>query len=159
MPSLLRSGSSRAWPDLLLLNYLRRRNSRLAVQETQQQDPKSNKLLGCMSELAVGDVLGCPVEGMTFGDIREKYGEIQGLLRPPFSRHWRLPGLHSDDTQQALAVLAAIAQADWSQALLFRTVKCNRWQVNWQISMCGAWRWAVSRALAAGAVLARVFAK
>ncbi len=62
-----------------------------------------------MLGLAIGDVLGCPVEGMSFGDIRRRYGAVEGLIIPNHWKRWRLPGLHSDDTQQALAVLEVMS--------------------------------------------------
>lgn len=68
---------------------------------------KALPLLGCILGLAVGDVLGCPVEGLSFREIQERYGTVDRLLSPPPGRYWRLPGLHSDDTQQALAVMEA----------------------------------------------------
>ena len=65
-------------------------------------DAFSGALLG----LAIGDVLGCPVEGMREADIRARYGHIDGLVQGPEwpIERWRLPGLHSDDTQQALTL-------------------------------------------------------
>jgi ADP-ribosylglycohydrolase len=95
-------------PDKLLLNVIRHKNRQMIKNIMSMQDSQHNRLLGCMLGLAVGDVIGCPVEGLSFRDIRERYGEVKGLLFPDYWRHWRLPGLHSDDTQQALAILEAI---------------------------------------------------
>ena len=71
--------------------------------------PDSNRARRCLLGLAVGDVLGCPFEPMHPGRIREKYGRFDGLVETPVrdlrdTYFWRLPGLHSDDTQQALAI-------------------------------------------------------
>jgi ADP-ribosyl-[dinitrogen reductase] hydrolase len=57
-----------------------------------------------MVGLAVGDSLGYPVEGWTGEQIRERYGRIRDFVESPTEPpdRWRLPGLHSDDTQQAL---------------------------------------------------------
>ena len=72
-----------------------------------------NRLLdafqGCLLGMAVGDVLGCPVEGMPPDLIRERFGTISSLVHPlekdfPNLYYWRVPGLHSDDTQQALTI-------------------------------------------------------
>ncbi len=126
MPSQLRRNSPPTWPDSLLLTYLRRRNGRLDAQVIQPCTGAASKLLGCMLGLAVGDVLGCPVEGMTSADIRSKYGEVQGLLTPAFSRQWRLPGLHSDDTQQALALLAALRTVGLAPGTTARADQMNR---------------------------------
>jgi len=59
--------------------------------------------------MAVGDVLGCPVEGMPPDLIHERFGTISSLVHPlekdfPNLYFWRVPGLHSDDTQQALTI-------------------------------------------------------
>lgn len=76
------------------------------------QDRAAGALLG----LAWGDVLGAPVEGWSADDIRRHFGEYRDLpdLYPPSvaelptgrRRSLRPIGLHTDDTQQALALLA-----------------------------------------------------
>ena len=75
---------------------------------SRRREVAEDRALGAMLGLAVGDVLGCPVEGMSFRDIRKRYGAVEGLIVPDYWKRWRLPGLHSDDTQQALAVLEAM---------------------------------------------------
>lgn len=64
---------------------------------------------GCLLGLAVGDALGAPLEGLSAHQVREHYDSVEDYVdgskawkRKPF--RWRLPGLYSDDTQQALAV-------------------------------------------------------
>jgi ADP-ribosylglycohydrolase len=59
--------------------------------------------------MAVGDALGAPLEGLSAQQIRVHYGlvvdYVDGALawkKKPY--RWRLPGLYSDDTQQALAL-------------------------------------------------------
>jgi ADP-ribosylglycohydrolase len=59
--------------------------------------------------LAVGDALGAPLEGLTAQQIRTHYGRVKNYVdgvqawkRKPY--RWRLRGLYSDDTQQALAI-------------------------------------------------------
>jgi ADP-ribosylglycohydrolase len=59
--------------------------------------------------LAVGDALGAPLEGLSAQQIRAHYGVVtdyvdgrQAWKRKPY--RWRLRGLYSDDTQQALAL-------------------------------------------------------
>jgi ADP-ribosylglycohydrolase len=59
--------------------------------------------------LAVGDALGAPLEGLTAQQIRAHYGQVveyvdgaRAWKRKPY--RWRMPGLYSDDTQQALAL-------------------------------------------------------
>ncbi len=64
---------------------------------------------GCLLGLAVGDALGAPLEGLSPQQIRAHYGHVLDYVdgakawrRKPF--RWRLPGLYTDDTQQALAL-------------------------------------------------------
>jgi ADP-ribosylglycohydrolase len=59
--------------------------------------------------LAVGDALGAPLEGLSPQQIRAHYGTVVDYVdgarawrRKPY--RWRLPGLYTDDTQQALAL-------------------------------------------------------
>jgi len=59
--------------------------------------------------LAVGDALGAPLEGLSSQQIRTHYGRVRNYVdgvqawkRKPY--RWRMCGLYSDDTQQALAV-------------------------------------------------------
>jgi ADP-ribosylglycohydrolase len=63
----------------------------------------------CMLGMAVGDALGAPLEGLVVQQIRSFYGVVTDYVdgslawkRKPY--RWRLPGLYSDDTQQALAL-------------------------------------------------------
>jgi ADP-ribosylglycohydrolase len=58
---------------------------------------------------AVGDALGAPLEGLSSQQIRTHYGRVRSYVdgvrawkRKPY--RWRLKGLYSDDTQQALAL-------------------------------------------------------
>jgi ADP-ribosylglycohydrolase len=70
--------------------------------------------------MAVGDALGAPLEGLSAQQIRVHYDlvvdYVDGALawkKKPY--RWRLPGLYSDDTQQALAlaeVLLACGRMD-----------------------------------------------
>ncbi len=64
---------------------------------------------GCLLGLAVGDALGAPLEGLSASQIRLHYDQITGYVdgatawrRKPY--RWRMPGLYTDDTQQALAL-------------------------------------------------------
>ncbi len=98
--------------DEILFHHFCMQN-RIIVQEfiSHPKDSPHDRLLGCMGGLAVGDVLGCPVEGMNPQRIYGTYKKIDRLIRPGISRYWRFPGLHSDDTQQALVLLGAIRQS------------------------------------------------
>jgi ADP-ribosyl-[dinitrogen reductase] hydrolase len=64
---------------------------------------------GCLLGLAVGDALGAPLEGLTPQQIRAHYHQVTDYVdgsrawkKKP--HRWRLPGLYTDDTQQALAL-------------------------------------------------------
>ncbi len=68
-----------------------------------------DRVRGCMLGMAVGDALGAPLEGLSSQQIKSHYGWVRDYVdgvrawkRKPF--RWRLPGLYSDDTQQALAL-------------------------------------------------------
>lgn len=68
-----------------------------------------DRVRGCLLGLAVGDALGAPLEGLTPQQIRSHYGTVVDYVdgarawkKKPY--RWRLPGLYSDDTQQALAL-------------------------------------------------------
>ena len=64
---------------------------------------------GCLLGMAIGDALGAPLEGLSAQQIRAHYGAVTGFVdgalawkKKPY--RWRMPGLYSDDTQQALAL-------------------------------------------------------
>ncbi|MBN1516859.1 ADP-ribosylglycohydrolase family protein [Candidatus Sumerlaeota bacterium] len=71
--------------------------------------------IACLSGLAIGDALGAPFEGMKAGHIRQVAGEVEGWLDaeelfPDEPRRWRLAGLYTAFTQQALAVADALCE-------------------------------------------------
>ena len=68
-----------------------------------------DRFRGCMLGLAIGDALGAPLEGLTAQQIKTHYGRVKNYVdgvqawkRKPY--RWRLKGLYTDDTQQALAI-------------------------------------------------------
>ncbi|WP_165250782.1 ADP-ribosylglycohydrolase family protein [Paludisphaera soli] len=68
-----------------------------------------DRVRGCLLGLAVGDALGAPLEGLTAQQIKTHYGRVKNYVdgvqawkRKPY--RWRMRGLYSDDTQQALAL-------------------------------------------------------
>jgi len=94
-----------------------------------------DRSVGCILGLAIGDALGCPVEGFSPGQIQQIYGQLrdfsqpkvifagiaeQGLQAAPLAglvlRRWRLPGLYSDDTQQALLLIDSLLAAGGADA-------------------------------------------
>jgi ADP-ribosyl-[dinitrogen reductase] hydrolase len=67
------------------------------------------RVRGCLLGLAVGDALGAPLEGLSTQQIRAHYGQVDDYVdgsrawkKKPY--RWRMPGLYTDDTQQALAL-------------------------------------------------------
>jgi len=101
-------------PDLVMLSNAR--NTNLKVFNTLKNDclndDSKNRFIGSLLGLAVGDILGCPIEGMNRDDIRKRYGKVDTLLYPGLWKYWRIAGLHSDDTQQALATLVAFSRTN-----------------------------------------------
>ncbi|MFO0907617.1 MAG: ADP-ribosylglycohydrolase family protein [Isosphaeraceae bacterium] len=70
---------------------------------------RDDRVRGSLLGLAIGDALGAPLEGLSSQQIRAHYGLVDDYVdgsrawkRKPY--RWRLPGLYSDDTQQALAL-------------------------------------------------------
>jgi len=68
-----------------------------------------DRVRGSLLGSAVGDALGAPLEGLTFQQIQTHYGRVKNYVdgvqawkRKPY--RWRLRGLYSDDTQQALVL-------------------------------------------------------
>jgi ADP-ribosyl-[dinitrogen reductase] hydrolase len=68
-----------------------------------------DRVRGCLLGSAVGDALGAPLEGLSSQQIKSHYGRVKNYVdgvqawkRKPY--RWRLPGLYTDDTQQALAL-------------------------------------------------------
>lgn len=75
-----------------------------------------DRVRGCLLGLAVGDALGAPLEGLSPQQIRAHYQLVTDYVdgakawkRKPF--RWRLPGLYTDDTQQALALVDVLLAA------------------------------------------------
>ncbi|WP_406696409.1 ADP-ribosylglycohydrolase family protein [Singulisphaera sp. Ch08] len=73
------------------------------------QLPPLDRARGCLLGLAIGDALGAPLEGLSAQQIRAHYGVVVDYVdgarawkKKPY--RWRMPGLYSDDTQQALAL-------------------------------------------------------
>jgi ADP-ribosyl-[dinitrogen reductase] hydrolase len=73
------------------------------------QMPRLDRVRGCLLGMAIGDALGAPLEGLSAQQIRAHYGQVIDFVdgarawkRKPY--RWRMPGLYSDDTQQALAL-------------------------------------------------------
>lgn len=79
-------------------------------------DPRLCRFYGAAIGCAVGDALGAPLEGIARDDILGTFGPVDRFIdismlsffrRDPelLVRKWRLPGAHTDDTQQFLALL------------------------------------------------------
>lgn len=66
-----------------------------------------DRIAGCLHGLLIGNALGSPVEGWSAAQITAEFGKLDKMVEVA-GRHWRPRGLHTDDGQQALAVLDAI---------------------------------------------------
>jgi ADP-ribosylglycohydrolase len=74
-----------------------------------------DRVRGCLLGLATGDALGAPLEGLSPQQIRAHYQLVTDYVdgakawkKKPF--RWRLPGLYTDDTQQALALVDVLLE-------------------------------------------------
>ena len=74
-----------------------------------RQLSRMDRARGCLLGLAIGDALGAPLEGLSCQQIRAHYGLVDDYVdgarawkKKPY--RWRMPGLYSDDTQQAMAL-------------------------------------------------------
>ncbi|WP_435021730.1 ADP-ribosylglycohydrolase family protein [Tundrisphaera sp. TA3] len=73
------------------------------------QTTRIDRVRGCLLGLAIGDALGGPLEGLGAQQIRAHYQLVTDYVdgarawkKKPY--RWRMPGLYTDDTQQALAL-------------------------------------------------------
>lgn len=93
--------------------------------ESRASDSRHERARGALLGLAWGDVLGCPVEGWRAVEIARHFSAYETLPHayPPSilelsegrRRRLRPLGLHSDDTQQALALLGVVLDpTGWS---------------------------------------------
>ncbi|HEY5975098.1 MAG TPA: ADP-ribosylglycohydrolase family protein, partial [Geobacteraceae bacterium] len=63
--------------------------------------------------MAIGDALGAPVEFMTAGEIKTKYGVLREMVGGGWLR--LKPGQVTDDTEMALCIARAlVASNGWS---------------------------------------------
>jgi ADP-ribosylglycohydrolase len=74
---------------------------------------RSDRFRGSFLGMAVGDALGAPLEGLTSQQVRAFYGQVTGFVdgvrawrRKSF--RWKLTGLYTDDTQQALVLAESL---------------------------------------------------
>lgn len=73
------------------------------------QTTRIDRVRGCLLGMAIGDALGAPLEGLGTQQIRAHYHLVTDYVdgarawkKKPY--RWRMPGLYTDDTQQALAL-------------------------------------------------------
>ncbi|MBL8794651.1 MAG: ADP-ribosylglycohydrolase family protein [Planctomycetia bacterium] len=103
----------------------------------------TDRIRGTLLGLAWGDVLGCPVESWHSADIERVYGRYDGLpagypldrirpLGPRTVQRLRPLGLHSDDTQQALALINVCLRPPWSVALWADWLVAGKRQRAWR---------------------------
>lgn len=100
---------------------------------------RDDRIRGSLWGLAWGDALGAPIEGWTADDIATTFGPYPGLptsyAQVKMSRRARMrpPGLHTDDTQQALALLAVcLAPGGWSARAWGECLVNGRESASWR---------------------------
>lgn len=64
------------------------------------QDRTTDRIIGSVTGLAVGDALGAPVEGWSAREISRRFGTLRDYVDTG-----RLPGAYTDDAQQALCIV------------------------------------------------------
>ena len=67
---------------------------------------------GSLAGLAIGDALGMPVEGMSFEEIRRRFGIVDRFME---SEDGLLAGEWTDDTEQALLLAESLAETLYFQ--------------------------------------------
>jgi ADP-ribosylglycohydrolase len=79
---------------------------------------RRDRLQGSFLGMAVGDALGAPLEGLTAQQVRAFYGQVTGFVdgvrawrRKSF--RWKLKGLYTDDTQQAMVLAESLIRFGW----------------------------------------------
>ena len=73
---------------------------------------------GAMLGAAIGDALGCPVEGLTPEQIRAHHGEIREFRLPASARDPRI-GSYGGDTKLMLQTAEALLEADQTHPAAF----------------------------------------
>ena len=81
-----------------------------------------NRARGAMLGMAVGDALGAPLEGLGPQQIRTHYTSVEDYVDGTRawrrkSDRWRVPGLYTDDTQQALTVAETLIECGEMRAV------------------------------------------
>ena len=105
---------------------------------------QEQRIKGSLLGLAWGDILGCPVEGWRDWEIETVYGQYEelpqeyplekiGQLNPKKLKRLRPLGLHSDDTQQALALIQiCLEEGCWSKeawgSILVKGMGAGTWR-------------------------------
>jgi ADP-ribosyl-[dinitrogen reductase] hydrolase len=79
------------------------------------QTTRIDRVRGCLLGMAIGDALGAPLEGLGAQQIRAHYHLVTDYVdgarawkKKPY--RWRMPGLYSDDTQQALTLCDVVLE-------------------------------------------------
>ena len=70
------------------------------MKHTDENELNFDRTAGCLMGLAVGDVLGCPLEAMHPETIKDRYGRVREVLDidpvdMPSTYYWRSPGVHT----------------------------------------------------------------
>ena len=99
----------------------------------------SERARGCLWGLAWGDVFGAPIESWPADEIAATFGTYDALptsyaqVKMSRRRRMRPPGLHTDDTQQALTLLAVcLSQGGFSPEAWGRALVRGRELRSWR---------------------------
>ncbi len=87
------------------------------------------KALGSLAALAIGDAMGMPVEMLSLEEIKEIFGVIEGLEKPP---SWHIhssfpPGRVTDDTELTLLLANAIIRTGGDLKAEDFAVELRKW--------------------------------
>ena len=66
---------------------------------------QTDRIVGCLLGLAVGDALGAPIVGWTAAEVQERLGGVHD-----YPDLWRTPGLYTSRAQQALCLLDVLLE-------------------------------------------------
>jgi ADP-ribosyl-[dinitrogen reductase] hydrolase len=94
-----------------------------------------DKFRGAMLGLAVGDALGAPLQGLKAGHIKDVFNTVRGYVDPepafpnkPY--RYRVPGVYTDNTQQALCLAESLVRCYGFQVEDFARTLLRLWQAD-----------------------------
>ena len=103
-----------------------------------------DKFHGALLGLAVGDALGAPLQGLKAGHIKDAFNTVRGYVDPELAfpnkpYRYRVPGIYTDNTQQALCLAESLVRCYGFQVEDFSRTLLKLWQADPEIH-AGAFR-------------------